>query len=177
MTLPLATGVIGRTHRPGPATSRQREATLALVAATLALALPGCAAPPRAVVAAATATDDVEAAIAALPSPATLQLRYNPAPCDCPAVEVQLASRWLRAELVGGGEPLAALLTALATRPSQQWPIPFSISGSVERELRRSRMGLTMVRVEVGDIVAQPAGAEAAAPATTAPTAPDESNP
>ena len=149
---------------------------LMLLFAACAIAA-GCAAPPRTAVVAATATDDVEAAIAALSSPATLQLRYNPAPCDCPAAEVLLASRWLRAELVGGGEPLATLLASLASRPTQQWPIAFVVSGSVDRELRRSRVGLTTVRVEVIEIVSQPFAIPEDAPAAPAEPATDGSNP
>lgn len=145
---------------------------LALAAACIA-----CSAPPRTTAVAASATDEIESAIAALSTPAALQMRYNPAACDCPAVEVQLASRWIRAELVGGGDPLASLLSGLAARPIQQWPIAFSVRGSVDRELRRSRMGLTTVRVEVSEIVSQPAGAPADVPAAAPEPAAEGSNP
>ncbi len=130
----------------------------------------------------------LEAALAALPTDAPLSLRYNPAPCDCPAFEMPLDGAWLRVELVASGNvpELPRLLDWLAAQPPERWPIGLSLRGALERELLRTSSGTYAARLDVTAVLGPAeAIAPAAAPAPaveptgqpTAPESPDPTNP
>lgn len=129
----------------------------------------GCSAPRAPTPPKFAVKDGLEAALAQLPADAPLALRYNPAPCDCPAFELQVGSAWLRADLIASGSSvrLAELIAWLAQQPASRWPIAVQLRGNVERELLRTPQGAYAVRVEVGALITPqpPAPAPVAAPA------------
>jgi hypothetical protein len=81
---------------------------------------------------------------------APLVLRYNPAPCNCPAFELQLAERWLRAELV---EADPAWLAWLAATPPESWPVTVQAGGRVTPQLLRTSGGLYAIRIDKVTVV------------------------
>lgn|GEM_PF-3173812 len=52
-----------------------------------------------------TIQEELETAADALSEAGTLVLRYNPCICACPAFELQIGQRWVRAGLEGEDEP------------------------------------------------------------------------
>lgn len=166
--------------RPRP----RRLVGVALIAGLLG----GCGTAPRVAAPANPRRARLEAALAALPTDAPIALRYNPAPCDCPAFELPIDGGWLRVELVASGNvpEFPRLLDWLGAQPPERWPIGLSLRGAVERELLRTTSGTYAARLDVTAVLGPPeAIAPAAAPeptseptgAPTAPESPDPTNP
>jgi len=83
-----------------------------------------------------------------------LELRFNPAPCNCPAFELQLADRWLRAELTANDlDRLNAWTNALAATPPEALPIAVTVRGKIDRDLQRTAQGAYAVRIDVTEIL------------------------
>ena len=83
-----------------------------------------------------------------------LELRYNPAPCNCPAFEVHIGERWLRAEISRvEGDVVSVWLAWLAQTPIEALPVPVSLLGKIDRELLRTAQGSYAVRVDVREIL------------------------
>lgn len=95
----------------------------------------------------------VEQSIATLDPQQPLLLRYNPAACACPALELRVGSQWLRAEVAGDAE-LRAWLQWLATTPPDNLPVPVQLHGKVDAEVQRTASGNYAVRVTVRKILA-----------------------
>lgn len=95
---------------------------------------------------------------------APLVLRWNPAPCDCPPFEAQLASGWIRAELRGSEvEKLQQWTAFLAGMPPESLPIAVSARGQLERGVWRLPNGAYAARVDISEPLsplAPPAPAE-----------------
>ncbi|MCB9738049.1 MAG: hypothetical protein H6747_02200 [Deltaproteobacteria bacterium] len=152
------------------------RAARTFVAVGLLTLLLGCSAPRAPSSPKYAVKDGLEAALAQLPADAPLTLRYNPAPCDCPAFELQLGTGWLRAELVAASTAvrLAELVAWLAQQPAAQWPIAVKVRGSAERELLRTTQGIYAVRVEVAAVITpQPPAPAPAAEPTAEPETPN----
>jgi hypothetical protein len=139
----------------------------AIALASLA-AVVACSAPRVVIAPANPVRSTLEAQIVALPGDAPLLLRYNPAPCDCPAFELLLAERWLRAELVTSSstDSLGRLLTWLGEQPPEQWPIAVYVRGGVDRDVVRTGQGAYAVRIEVVDVIEPTAALTAPTPQT-----------
>jgi hypothetical protein len=85
--------------------------------------------------------------LATLDPTAPLALRYNPADCNCPAFELAVGERWLRAEVVPD-EALQPWLGWLAGQPPEAWPVAVQAAGRVNRTLLRTESGLYAVRID-----------------------------
>ena len=115
-------------------------------------------------------------AINTLPSDTPLQLRYNPAACDCPQYELRLAKRWVRAEWTNADAPAFAIrVAALQKSAPDAWPVAMLVSGKVSGEVRRTTTGLYTVSVEVAEIIGREKPARA--PQTPQPGNTSESEP
>lgn len=96
-------------------------------------------------------------------------LRWNPAPCDCPPFELQLASGWIRAELRSGDlEKIQQWTAFLGTSPPESLPVAVTVQGQLERGVWRLANGTFAVRVDVAEPLS-PTAPPAAAPAATVP--------
>lgn len=96
-----------------------------------------------------------ESRLQALDTKAVLPLRFNPAPCNCPAFELRLGERWLRADLTSNDpDRWTAWIGWLAAMPPEVLPLPVEVHGRVDRDLQRTAQGAYAVRVEVTEIVA-----------------------
>lgn len=83
---------------------------------------------------------------------APLVLRWNPAPCDCPPFEAQLAGGWIRAELHGGDvERLQQWTAFLAATPPEALPVAVAVRGQLERGVASLANGNFAVRVDVAE--------------------------
>ncbi len=83
---------------------------------------------------------------------APLVLRWNPAPCDCPPFEAQLASGWIRAELRGSEvEKLQQWTAFLAGMPPESLPVAVSARGQLERGVWRLPNGGYAARVDIAE--------------------------
>jgi hypothetical protein len=105
---------------------------------------------------------------------APLDLRFNPAPCNCPPFELRLDDRWLRAELASSdSDRLATWLAFLTALPEEAGPAVVQVRGRVDRDVVRTAQGDYAVRVEVTEIVAPlPPPVEPIAPEAEARPAP-----
>lgn len=101
----------------------------------------------------------LETAIAELDPQVLLHVRYNPAACACPPVEVRVGAQWLRAELTGGAAD--PWLASLVKTSPENLPVPLQILGRIERDVLRTAQGSYAVRVEV---LKMPASAAPVAP-------------
>ena len=101
-----------------------------------------------------SARDRIVAAVDARDSELPLQLRYNPAPCACPAFEVRLARRWVRANWPGVRTAAwAKLAQRLSATSAPQWPIVLRVRGRIDREVRRTRAGGYAVTIDVAELL------------------------
>ena len=109
----------------------------------------------------------LESDLAGLDLKAPLELRYNPAPCDCPPFELHAGRRWVRAEL-GAAEPdkLARWIAWLAQTPLDALPVAVQVRGKPDRDVVRTAQGSYAVRLEVLEIVAPSLPGELAPPDT-----------
>ncbi len=97
---------------------------------------------------------DYEQRLLAVDTKVPLTLRFNPAPCNCPAFELQLGERWLRAELTASDlDRLNAWMTWLAATPPEALPVAVTIMGRIDRELQRTAQGAYAVRIDVAEIL------------------------
>lgn len=127
---------------------------LRLVWFTALIALSGCAGAGPQSASNYRARDRIVAAVDAHDSSVPLSLRYNPAPCACPAFEVKLAGRWVRANWPGvRTAPWAVLAKRLAATSAPQWPIALRVLGRIDREVRRTSAGAYAVTIEVTELV------------------------
>lgn len=93
-------------------------------------------------------------AIASRPSDAPIQLRYNPAACNCPAFEARLAKRWVRAQWLNAAAPeFAKKMAKLRASTPEQWPIAMLVQGQFEGEIMRTEQGQHGLQIEVKEIV------------------------
>jgi hypothetical protein len=93
-------------------------------------------------------------AIAMRGSDTPIQLRYNPAACNCPAFEVRIAKRWVRAEWTNNtASKFAPKLQKLQASNPEQWPIAMLVQGQFESEIMRTEQGQHAVQVEVSKII------------------------
>jgi hypothetical protein len=97
---------------------------------------------------------ELEQAIAQQDVQQPLNLRFNPAACACPPVEVLLSGHWLRAE-VNGPPELDAWLTRVAKTAPESLPVPLQVVGKLERDVLRTPQGSYAARVEVTQLVQQ----------------------
>ena len=96
----------------------------------------------------------IETAIAGLHSDEPVQMRYNPAACDCPAFEIRLANRWVRAVWTNANLPrFTTLRDRLVNSGPEKWPQAILAKAQVETEPVRTVQGVYAVRVEVARIV------------------------
>ena len=98
---------------------------------------------------------ELQQAIAKLDAQQPLNLRFNPAACACPPLEVQLAGQWQRAE-VSGPPALDAWLASVAKTAPENLPVPLQVLGRLEREVLRTPQGSYAVRLEVTQIAPLP---------------------
>ncbi len=91
----------------------------------------------------------LEQDVAKVDRSAPLQLRYNPARCQCPPFELRLGSRWVRAELLPTDERMLKWYRHLSAQPPENWPLPVLVRGRVEREVLRTISGDYAVRIDV----------------------------
>lgn len=85
---------------------------------------------------------------------APLVARWNPAPCACPAFEVQLGQQWVRAEMyMADGERFLSWLEFLGGTAMEALPVPVELEGRIDRDLLRTNTGNYAVRVEVTAIL------------------------
>jgi hypothetical protein len=91
---------------------------------------------------------EIELTVAAIDASQPLLLRFNPAACDCPAFEVKVGERWLRAELQGG-DAVHGWIAWIARSPSDTLPLRCTVRGRVEREVLRTLQGVYALRIEV----------------------------
>ncbi|MBM4342291.1 MAG: hypothetical protein FJ100_02815 [Deltaproteobacteria bacterium] len=83
-----------------------------------------------------------------------LQLRFNPALCNCPPFEVRVGERWWRAELSSpDAEALAAWIDYLAAAAGDVLPVAVAVEGALERDILRTSTGAYALRVDVVRIV------------------------
>ena len=100
------------------------------------------------------ARDRILAAVDTLDSAAPLRLRYNPAPCACPAFEVHLGGRWVRASWPAVRHPpWTELAERLAATSAPQWPVLLRVVGRIDREVHRTRAGGYAVSIEVAELL------------------------
>ncbi len=100
------------------------------------------------------ARDRILSAVEALDSAVPLRLRYNPAPCACPAFEVDLGGRWVRASWPAARQPpWTELAQRLAATSAQQWPVSLRVMGRIDREVQRTRAGGYAVSIEVTELL------------------------
>lgn len=150
---------------PGPIRRWLAASAFALVACSGA---PPAAAPPPA----NPVRLLLQEQIAARPADAPLQLRYNPASCDCPAFELLLAGRWIRADWRNQAAPeFASTARAIAATPADTWPVPLRFKGSIDGDIVRTAQGQYALRFRVTEIMQAPALAPAPTPAPAAPAA------
>ena len=91
---------------------------------------------------------------------APLQLRYNPAACNCPDFEVRVDKQWVRTQWRNGGEPqFAAILKAVRNSPPSQWPVSMLVEGKFEGRVWRTEQGVYSLSLEVSKITGQHAPA------------------
>lgn len=92
--------------------------------------------------------------LAAIDRSRPLDLRFNPAPCNCPVFELQVGQRWVRAELARSeGDTVSTWLAWLSASPIEALPVAVSLRGRVEREVLRSAQGAYAVRIDVSEIL------------------------
>ena len=112
----------------------------------------------------------LEKQIAGLAADGPLQLRYNPATCDCPVFELRLESSWIRAhwrnQAAAEFEPVVRSLIALA---ADRWPVPLSLKGQVDPEVLRTPVGQYAVQFTASEVIQAPPPAP---PAAVAPPPP-----
>lgn len=94
----------------------------------------------------------LEQSIAGLDKAEPLRLRYNPAACACPPVEVRVAGQWLRADLEGDAT-VQAWLAGLARTPPDSLPVPMQALGQIEPEILRTQTGSYAVRITVRKVL------------------------
>jgi hypothetical protein len=110
--------------------------------------------------------------VAALSTDAPLELRFNPAPCECPLFEVRLGTTWVRAEVsVDDVDRGAAWLAFLNAMPVEHLPVAVRALGRVDRDVVRTTQGSYAVRVDLRTLVSplpppEPATLPDATPAT-----------
>jgi len=118
---------------------------------------------------------ELERDLAHIDATQALELRFNPAPCNCPGFELRVGERWVRAEINRSeGDMVTIWLAWLAQTPIEALPVPVSLLGRVEREILRTAQGSYAVRIDVREIVAPKAPAVSelpeAAPEPPSPT-------
>ena len=110
--------------------------------------------------------------LAAIDRSLPLNLRFNPAPCNCPVFELQVGQRWVRAELTRSeGDAVSTWLSWLSASPIEALPVAVSLRGRVEREVLRSAQGAYAVRIDVSEILGPKPAAD---PAPITPPLPPE---
>jgi hypothetical protein len=96
----------------------------------------------------------IETGLHALDTKAILPLRFNPAPCNCPAFELHLGEQWVRAELSASDTDRWSAWTGwLAATPPELLPVEVQLRGRVDRDVQRTAQGAYAVRVEILEIV------------------------
>lgn len=118
--------------------------------------------------------EQIEAQVRALEDNAQLELRYNPAACDCPPFELRLPGGWVRAAWSNADAPQHKELVAslLATAP-EKWPIPLRLLGKVDPEVARTARGAYAVRLESSRVLAPAPPSLTPPSATPAPARPE----
>lgn len=108
-------------------------------------------------------------------------VRYNPAPCACPAFEARASGRWLRAELDLAAVPDAdGWLTHLAQLGEETLPVAVQVDASGDGELYRTWQGIWTVRLTVQRVLGPlpppptPPPAPPSAPVPASPASPAE---
>ena len=98
--------------------------------------------------------DSLRAEVLSVAEAPQLSLRYNPAPCDCPAFELRLPKRWIRASWSDwSGDAWSALRGELSGLSPAQLPRLLHVKGSVApSSLRRSPRGWFSVTVRVDSV-------------------------
>jgi hypothetical protein len=96
----------------------------------------------------------IETHLQTLDTTTLLPLRFNPAPCNCPAFELHLGEQWVRAELsASDADRWTAWTGWLAATPPELLPVEVQLRGRVDRDLQRTAQGAYAVRVEIIEIV------------------------
>lgn len=165
----------GLPRRLLPSRCAQQGAWLAAL-----LCLAACGATPTATPDAPPTVERTARADAKALGSGPVVLRYNPAPCACPAFEARSAGGWLRAELDLQAVPEAeAWLAHLARLGDEQLPVPVQADATGDGELYRTWQGVWTVRLTVQRVVAPlvPPAAPEPAPAAGEPAAQPASAP
>lgn len=168
----------------GFASSRGRTASLVawLALGSLTTAVLGCSTTGRTATPVRSSPQDEARALAQSLTRLPFVLRYNPAPCVCPAFEVRTTGPWLRTELDVTGLPDGpAWLDALAQVPLERLPVPVDVAAEPDGELYRTWSGTWSTRLVVqairGPLVgSMPVPAPAPVPAPTPAPATTPSN-
>jgi hypothetical protein len=146
---------------------------LALGLTAVACALVACGSAPARPAEPQEVRRGIAAGVAAIVADAPLELRFNPAPCECPLFEIRLGTSWVRAEVnVDDVERGAAWLALLDATPIEHLPVAVRALGRVDRDVLRTTQGSYAVRVDLRSAVSpppppEPAALPDAAPAST----------
>jgi hypothetical protein len=96
--------------------------------------------------------EELETAAAVLSEEGTLVLRYNPCICACPAFELQIDQRWVRAGLEGEDEPdspAAKLVIQARTDHLNGDLAHYQVRGDVKSKLQPCDKGAIYLLVSV----------------------------
>ena len=150
--------------RPAVRRTPARHVASGLIA-TVLVVWGGCGAPEPAKGPPNPARLAIVKAVGELNDKTPIQLRFNPATCECPVYEVRVAKRWVRAEWSNERHArFEALSARLRKSPPARWPIALLVQGTIDAEVRRTRQGLYAVRIEVAEVIGQHGAAAPGAP-------------